>query len=456
MAKHLNKAECGPGQPRRGPNLGPGPPGLPLTFEDIAIYFSEQEWQNLEAWQKELYRNVMRANYEILVSLDDGLPKPELISHIEQGRELFRNLGETQKSGNIICSSADLHFDSVIEGQQFWGSQQAVCSGEPRCHFQVDPLSHCPSEPLLGKSEDVSFRLDQDVTLGEPHQHDLRALIPAVHCSREPTQRGVLSPRAPGLPSIPETPSGEGAPHPCPVCGESFWKKNHLEKHQRSHPKDQPRGAWKKFSKQADLQPQRGQRHFRCPECGRSFCLKWCLLRHLAAHSGKSPLQCPECDMCFHHKQTLLSHHRLHKRERPPQYPICDKSFLPKNSRQAQQGQPSVGRPVFCREGSGAVTVKAELSSVRSGEKPGTCPAGGEHCHLRRGEEALQRCPPGGRPFSCTEYDVCFCTKAKLASHSKGHAGEKPFPCLECDRSFGPGGSPRVQQRRKGSASCLQ
>nr|KAF6470617.1 zinc finger protein 786 [Molossus molossus] len=97
------------------------PAPVPLTFEDVAIYFSEQEWQDLEAWQKELYKHVMRTNYDVLVSLDGGLPKPELISRLEQGRELFRNLGEPQKSGNFICNPADLHFDPLNEGQQFWG-----------------------------------------------------------------------------------------------------------------------------------------------------------------------------------------------------------------------------------------------------------------------------------------------------------------------------------------------
>ena len=183
----------------------------------------------------------MRANYEILLSLDNGLPKPELISWIEQGKELFKKWGESQESRSIICSSADLHFDPVIEGQPFSvsGNQQAVSSEEAHYHFQVDPLqSHRSSEPLSGKSEDVSFRPDQAVALVNPQRHNTRPLLPTVHSSREPVQRDrIASPRALGLPGFQETASGEGLQQSCAFCGESFWNENLLERHQRSHSK---------------------------------------------------------------------------------------------------------------------------------------------------------------------------------------------------------------------------
>lgn len=55
---------------------------------------------------------------------------------------------------------------------------------------------------------------------------------------------------------------------------------------------------------------------YSCPYCGRRFCRKALLKRHLSVHSGQKDFSCPHCDYATSHKSNLERHKRIHERLR--------------------------------------------------------------------------------------------------------------------------------------------
>ncbi|XP_069506529.1 zinc finger protein 777-like isoform X3 [Ambystoma mexicanum] len=64
-----------------------GTPQAPVTFRDVAAYFSETDWKLLHDWQKELYKKVMKEIHQALLSLGYSIVNPDTVLRVHKRGE---------------------------------------------------------------------------------------------------------------------------------------------------------------------------------------------------------------------------------------------------------------------------------------------------------------------------------------------------------------------------------
>nr|KAF6267476.1 zinc finger protein 132 [Myotis myotis] len=458
----------------------------PVTFEDLAVFFSKEEWGLLDEARRRLYRDVMLEIFELMASLgcwheveDEEVCSKQNVSVEGVSQVRIPNTHPyTEKTAACdMCGpfmKDILHLDEQQGthpeetphtcgacARRFWlnanlPQRQEERSGEKSCRWDKDRDASVKSavvslseKPFMCREgwKDVS---DSHALRQRPASHSSGKSRRRTEC-REAFPHSSHLGRSPGVHTTKKLLNhmrthSEVTPFRCPTVVDSLEEKSALANDQKFHTGETSRvckECGKACSYPSKLREHQkfhtGIKHYENSDCGKTFSRKRTLVHHQRIHTGERPHECGACGKVFNNRSHLTQHEKVHTGERPFECSECGKAFNNNFDLVKHQRVHTGERPFECSECGRDFRQSSHLlrhQKVHTGEWPFGCIACGKTFSTGTTFIQHQRTHARQRPYECSKCGKTFSRSSSLVQHRRIHTGERPFECSECGRTF--------------------